>query len=69
VGTIDCSEKKAAFTTWASRRFANDADISVYLIGRLAGPLKRSAPIGMIGLRVAPTTLRLTARQILRLAV
>jgi hypothetical protein len=29
----------------------------------------RSAPIGMIGLRVAPTTLRLTARQILRLPV
>jgi hypothetical protein len=28
-----------------------------------------SAPIGMIGLRVAPTTLELTARQVLRLPV
>jgi hypothetical protein len=29
----------------------------------------QSAPIGMAGLRVAPTTLRLTAREILRLPV
>jgi hypothetical protein len=29
----------------------------------------QSAPIGMMGLRVAPTTSRLTARQILRLPV
>jgi hypothetical protein len=28
-----------------------------------------TAPIGMIGLRVAPTTVRLTARQVLRLPV
>jgi hypothetical protein len=27
----------------------------------------RSAPIGMLGLRVSPTTLQLTARQVLRL--
>lgn len=29
----------------------------------------QSAPVGMIGLRVAPTTVRLTARQVLRLPV
>jgi hypothetical protein len=28
-----------------------------------------SAPIGMTGLRVAPTTVRLTARQVLRLPI
>jgi hypothetical protein len=28
-----------------------------------------TAPIGMIGLRVAPTTVRLTARQVLRLPI
>jgi hypothetical protein len=33
----------------------------------LQGSVWESAPIGMIGLRVAPTTLQLTARQILRL--
>ncbi len=29
----------------------------------------QSAPVGMIGLRIAPTTVRLTARQVLRLPV
>jgi hypothetical protein len=29
----------------------------------------QNGPIGMIGLRVAPTTVRLTARQVLRLPV
>lgn len=28
-----------------------------------------AAPIGLIGLRVAPTTVRLTARQVLRLPI
>lgn len=29
----------------------------------------QAAPVGMIGLRVAPTTVRLTARQVLKLPV
>jgi hypothetical protein len=29
----------------------------------------QSAPVGMIGLRVAPTTVRLTARQVLKLPI
>jgi hypothetical protein len=72
-GTIDCSEKKTAFTTWTSRGFASTfGNTSVYAMERyVAGTPSRRPAVrprsDVIGLRVAPDTVRLTAKQVLAL--